>query len=183
MIQDLLIPLATVGLAELGDKSQLSVFLLASKTKRHFSLLLAVMLAFLIADGTAVAAGAWAGNAIPLNLLRTASAAVFIAFGLTALLKKEKETAGEWHSRSAFMSGFLLVFVAELGDKTQIASAIFAAKYNAIMVFAGVMLALLALSITAVYLGKLVASRINTKLMERLGGLLFITIGLSFIFF
>lgn len=183
MLQDLLIPLVTVGLAELGDKSQLSILLLASKTKRHFALLLGVMLAFLIADGMAVATGAFIGDKIPANLLRIASAAVFIGFGMLLLLRHKKEKAENGHWKNAFVSGFALIFVSELGDKTQIATGIFAAKYNAAMVLTGVMLALLLLSIAAIYLGKLAAKRMNRELVEKISGLLFIIIGLSFILF
>lgn len=183
MLQDMLIPLVTVGLAELGDKSQLSIFLLASKTKRHFALLLGVMLAFLIADGAAVAAGAFIGDIIPANLLRISSAAVFIGFGLILLLRHKKEKAEEGHWKNAFVSGFALVLVSELGDKTQIATGIFAAKYNAMMVFAGVMIALLILSLTAVYIGRLTSKKINRRMMEKISGSLFILIGLSFLAF
>ncbi len=183
MLADLIVPLVTIGLAELGDKSQLSILLLSSKTKRHFQLLVGVMLAFLIADGLAVAAGAWIGNAVPVSLLRIASAAVFIAFGLIMLMKKEKENAEDGHSKNAFMSGFLLIFIAELGDKTQLATGLFAAKYNAIFVLAGVMIALLLLSITAIYAGKIAAKKISRKKVSKISGILFILIGLSFLLF
>ena len=58
MISDILLPFITIALAELGDKTQLAVFALASKTKKHLSLLLGAILAFVIADGLAVILGA-----------------------------------------------------------------------------------------------------------------------------
>jgi len=54
MVQDILIPLIVTGLAEFGDKTQLSILLLSSRTKKHLHLLLGVVLAFLIVDGVAV---------------------------------------------------------------------------------------------------------------------------------
>jgi len=59
MLQDILIPLIVVGLAELGDKTQLSTLLLASKTEKHPHLLFGVILAFLLVDGIAILAGDW----------------------------------------------------------------------------------------------------------------------------
>jgi putative Ca2+/H+ antiporter (TMEM165/GDT1 family) len=54
MLADILIPFATIGLAELGDETQLTVLCLSSKTKRHIELLLGIILAFVIADGSAI---------------------------------------------------------------------------------------------------------------------------------
>ena len=65
MLQDILIPLIVVGLAELGDKTQLSTLLLASKTERHLHLFLGTILAFLIVDGIAILAGEWITHIAP----------------------------------------------------------------------------------------------------------------------
>ena len=65
MIQDILVPFLTIGLAELGDKTQLAILCLASKTRRHLQLLLGIILAFVIADGLAVFLGNYITNLIP----------------------------------------------------------------------------------------------------------------------
>ena len=57
-----------VGLAEMGDKTQLSILLLSSRTREYFRLLLGVMLAFLLADGFAILVGSWVTNVIPVHL-------------------------------------------------------------------------------------------------------------------
>jgi putative Ca2+/H+ antiporter (TMEM165/GDT1 family) len=67
------------------------------------------------------------------------------------------------------------------GDKTQIASAIFATEYNPSMVFIGVMLALLILSVMAIFLGKYLSSRIDRRVIARVAGVVFLLIGLSFL--
>jgi putative Ca2+/H+ antiporter (TMEM165/GDT1 family) len=59
MIEDILIPLVAIGLAEMGDKTQLSILLLSSRTDRYLQLLLGVMLAFFIVDGAAILLGSW----------------------------------------------------------------------------------------------------------------------------
>ncbi|MDM7933924.1 MAG: TMEM165/GDT1 family protein, partial [Methanothrix sp.] len=77
------------------------------------------------------------------------------------------------------VSGFSVIFLSEWGDKTQIASALFAAEYGPRMVFFGVMSALLILSVAAVYLGRLLAERIERKVITKAAGTVFLLIGLS----
>lgn len=182
MLGDLLIPLITVGLAELGDKTQLSILLLTSKTKGHFHLLLGVLLAFLIVNGVAVVAGSWITHLLPRIWLEISSGIVFIIFGaLTLRSQVEEERVGNGRFKNAFLTGFSLIFLTEWGDKTQIASALLATKYDPSMVFMGAMIALTALSITAIYLGKGILNRINRKTMMKLSGIIFIIIGLYII--
>ena len=72
------VPLLAVGLAEMGDKTQLSVLLLSSRTREYAQLLAGVMLAFLLVDGFAILVGSWVTNVIPLHLVKLISGAVFI---------------------------------------------------------------------------------------------------------
>jgi putative Ca2+/H+ antiporter (TMEM165/GDT1 family) len=72
-LDEIIIPLLAVGLAEMGDKTQLSILLLSSRTREYFRLLLGVMLAFLLADGIAILVGSWAVNVIPVHLVKLAS--------------------------------------------------------------------------------------------------------------
>jgi len=69
----------------------------------------------------------------------------------------------------------------EWGDKTQIAAAIFATQYNAIFVFIGTMTALLMLSIIAIFFGKIISKRIDKKFVNKIAGIIFIIIGITFI--
>jgi len=91
MLQDIFIPLIVVGLAELGDKTQLSILLLASKTEKHLHLFLGTILAFFIVDGLAILAGEWIAHLVPLNLLNILSGAVFIFFGFTILFFRNEK--------------------------------------------------------------------------------------------
>jgi putative Ca2+/H+ antiporter (TMEM165/GDT1 family) len=176
-----MIPLLAVGLAEMGDKTQLSVLLLSSRTREYAQLLAGIMLAFLLADGFAILVGSWVTNVVPLHLLKLVSGAVFILFGVMILRGDgEEEEVSHLSSRNAFLSGFSMIFLSEWGDKTQIASALFATEYDPIMVFIGVMTALLILSAIAIYLGKLLSSRIDRRQVTRVAGVAFLLIGLSF---
>jgi putative Ca2+/H+ antiporter (TMEM165/GDT1 family) len=70
--------------------------------------------------------------------------------------------------------------MAEWGDKTQIAAAMFATKYDAWMVLLGCMTALTLLSVMAIYLGKFILDKVNPKLMTKIAGAVFILTGMSF---
>ena len=181
-LSDIIIPLLAVGLAEMGDKTQLSILLLSSRTREYAQLLAGVMLAFLLVDGFAILVGSWVTNVIPLHLVKLLSGAVFILFGIMTLRgDQEEEEEGSLSPRNAFVSGFSMIFLSEWGDKTQIASALFATEYDPRLVFVGVMTALLILSILAIYLGKFLASRIDRRLITKAAGIVFLLIGISFV--
>ena len=155
---------------------------MSSKTKKHGFLLLGVLLAFLIVDGIAIAAGSWVTSIIPLQIVKMISGVLFIVFGLVMLMRKEKEVEPKKAYHNAFISGFVLIFLAEWGDKTQIASGLFGTQYDAVMVLCGTILALALVSIMAVYFGKIIAQRINKKMLTRAAAVLFIIMGIVFFF-
>jgi len=177
MIEDFLVPFFAVGLAELGDKTQLSVLLLSSKTDRHFSLLLGVVLAFMVVDGIAIAAGSWVTSVVSPSTLKAVSGVVFLVFGFLILRGGGVADASAMSLRNPFASGFALILLTELGDKTQIACALFATKYGAFMVFLGAVLSLALLSAAAVYLGRSISEKIDRKLMSKVAGGLFLLLG------
>ena len=181
VIQDILLPFLLVGLAELGDKTQLAVLVLSTKTRRYKSLLAGVMLAFILTDGIAILFGNYIAQRIPLDYVRIGAGLMFILFGLMTLFKKDKdEGKGSYELKSPFMSGFWLILVAEMGDKTQLAAALFATQYNPLLVFVGVMLALFILSVMAVYLGKIIMEKVDKRTISTIAGIMFILIGASF---
>jgi len=182
MIPDILIPLIAISLAELGDKTQLSILLLSTKTQKHLHLLLGITLAFLIADGTAILLGTWITNIIPINYLKIASGTIFIILGTLLLIQKQSQNENKLHLKNTFLSGFTLIFISEWGDKTQITSAIFATQYNSTLVLIGTMTALTLLSTLTIYIGKLISEKINKKLVTKTAAIAFIIVGISFIF-
>ncbi|NIO84632.1 MAG: TMEM165/GDT1 family protein, partial [Candidatus Aminicenantes bacterium] len=105
MIQDILIPFIITGLAEFGDKTQLSILLLSSKTKKHLYLLLGVMLAFLIVDGTAVLIGLRITDIVPMRFLKIVSGIIFVIFGVLILRAKEVKGESKLYSGNLFFSG------------------------------------------------------------------------------
>jgi len=181
IIEDIFIPLFAIALAELGDKTQISILILSSKTRKHLQLLIGVILAFIIVDGIAILAGSWVTTIVPINILKIISGTVFIFFGLLMLFKKDKDEEKKTYDKNIFVAGFLLIMLTEWGDKTQIAAALFSINYNPIMVLIGTILALTFLSIIAIYFGKFISKRINEKLITKTGGVAFIILGIFFL--
>jgi len=177
MVQEILIPFVSIGLAELGDKTQLAVLCLASKTRKYLQLLTGVVLAFVVADGLAILLGNFITEHVPMLYIKIVSGVVFIVFGILTLLKTKADDP-RCDLRQPFASGFGLVLVSEVGDKTQIASCLFAAKYSAVMVFIGVIAALTLLSVLAVYLGRFIALKVNRRVISRIAGAVFIVLGI-----
>jgi putative Ca2+/H+ antiporter (TMEM165/GDT1 family) len=114
--------------------------------------------------------------------VKIASGILFIIVGLAILLRKEKGDTKKKFYSSPFVSGFTLILLAEWGDKTQIASALFATKYNALFVLLGTMSALLIVSITAVYFGRFIADHINKNVLNKIVAIAFIIMGIIFFF-
>jgi len=182
VIDDIFVPLVFIVLSELGDKTQLSILLLSSKTKKYWHLLAGIILAFIIVDGVAILAGEWLANIVPTRIVKISAAVIFIIVGIFILLFDKERTKTNLQIKNPFYFGFGLVFLAEWGDKTQIASGLFATKYNGFMVFIGVMLALTIVSSATVFLSTYISNFLKEKTLNRIVGILFILIGFSFLF-
>jgi putative Ca2+/H+ antiporter (TMEM165/GDT1 family) len=144
-------------------------------------LLLEFIHAFLIVDGITIATGSWVTSISPIRIVKIIYGIMFIVFGLVILIRKEKEFKPKKFYNNAFISGFVLILFAE-EDKTQIASALFGTKYNAVMMLSGTMIALTLISIMAVYFGKVIAERINKKMLTRFAAVIFIIMCVVFFF-
>lgn len=179
---DFLIPFVTIGLAELLDKSQLSILLLSSRTKNYFQLFLGVMLAFLVIDGSAVLIGTYATSFLPLGITKFIAAGLFIIFGLLSLRESGKEKVEEISPKNIFLTGFSMVAIAEFGDKTQIATALFATEFNPVLVLVGVLTALALLTILTILIGQSLIKLISKKTINKVAGVIFILLGIVFLF-
>ncbi|MEM2942740.1 MAG: TMEM165/GDT1 family protein [Candidatus Bathyarchaeia archaeon] len=177
----MLIPIVTVLLAELGDKTQISILLLSSEERRRLRLLLGVLTAFLVVDGFAVLIGSRVMVLAPLNVLKVLSLVIFVVFGVLKLRERGVEGGGLFYSGEPFLSGFVLVGVAEWGDKTQIVSGLLAAKYDALMVLIGTMIGLGLVSTIMIWLGKSILSKIDRRIMTKVAGATLILVGISFL--
>lgn len=181
MVTDILVPLIVVGIAELGDKSQLALLLLSTRTKNHLALLLGALLGFFIIDGVAIVLGGTVLKYVPKEVMTTLAALLFIGMGIYILLQKEEKKKSPTTPHSPFLSGLTIILIFEWGDKTQIASALLAANYNGWLVFLGVMIAMTILCTTAIYVGKYIAKLADSNLIQKVAGITFIALGLTFL--
>jgi len=179
MIVDILLPFASVALAEIGDKTQLAVLLLATNTRHHGRLFLGVMSGFAAADAIAVALGSTAAKTIPHDIISAASGVIFLAFGLKMMFDKSGGIDGKISQRGPFLSGLILIGVSEMGDKTQIAAMLFATKYDALIVFASVLAALAVLSYATIHVGSKIAGSLPKKRLNEAAAILFLVLGLA----
>ena len=169
--------LTTFGLifvAELPDKTAYTVLLLASRG-RPLLVLAGAWAAFLVQGFVAVALGEVIGR-LPPEAIRWTTASLFLAFGLFLLLGKEPEEAPPPRSkRKTLLEAFVLVFLAELADATQIGTAALVARlHDRWSVLAGSTLALWAVSALAVTLGATVGARLPRHALRQMAGATFL---------
>lgn len=167
--------LGLVGLAELGDKTQLVCMTLAA---RHPGppVLLGAVLAFAVLNLLAVIFGAAVAVWLPRWLVAAMVALLFAVFGLHALRAAGAEAVEveERDGRSVLLSTFVLIFLAELGDKTQLAVAGLASTHDALAVWTGGTLALAGVSALGILAGRTVLRRLPTRVLHLTGGVLFL---------
>jgi putative Ca2+/H+ antiporter (TMEM165/GDT1 family) len=169
--------LGLVALAELGDKTQIVCMTLAA---RHPAtpVLLGAVLAFAVLNLLAVLFGAAAAVWLPEWLVATVVAILFAIFGLRALREADEETVEvqERDGRSVFLSAFALIFLAELGDKTQLAVAGLAGTQAALPVWIGGTLALASTSALGVLAGQTLLRRLPVRVLHQVSGGLFLVL-------
>jgi Ca2+/H+ antiporter, TMEM165/GDT1 family len=164
-----------IFLAELPDKTAFTVLLLASR-RRPLPVLLGAWTAFFAQGLVALALGTLIAR-LPPQAVRWAAAAVFLGFGLVLLLREEApEQEKERAPHRAFIEAFALIFLAEMGDATQIGTALLVARFPAarLSVFIGSTLALWAVGALAVTVGATVGSRLPRRALRKMAGLAFI---------
>ncbi len=168
-----------IFIAELGDKTQLSVISL-SCNYRWQHVFVGAMLAFLVVDGVSVAIGGTLLALVPLSIVQVVSGVVFIIFGIVPHLRKEKNNdiyPMKKRRNIPLISSFLLIALMELGDKTQILTLTLAAQSSPIPVLIGMLSAFLLLTGAAVFLGAKLVSKLPTKLLKIGTSVLFIVLG------
>lgn len=180
MIQDFLIPFATIALAEMGDKTQLAMMALAAKYRHTMQIFLGAMLASVIVDGSAVALGSYFSKYLPTKAVSIAAGTLFILFGIYSLLAKEEEGGkiAVVSKRSVFIAAFALFFVSEFGDKSQLAALLFGTQYNLLLTILGTLMAIAVLLALMLATGRYIRAHINEKKIKLLSSALFILIGL-----
>lgn len=171
-----------IFLAELGDKTQLTAMALAThfSWKRTFA---GIAAAFALLNIGAVLAGTILSGLFHQHMLwiKLASALLFFCFGIASLRSKgydpEEEEAEEsrFRKRGPIVTSFCMIFLAELGDKTQLVTASLAAQHDSpLAVFAGSTLALWSVSLIGIFLGRQLTRFVSLSSIHRGAGVLFL---------
>jgi putative Ca2+/H+ antiporter (TMEM165/GDT1 family) len=169
-----------VALAELGDKTQLTVICL-SANKRARTVFIGAVLAFALVDGLSALIGGTIAVFIPAQWIGIGAGVAFLAFGVYSLLSKSEEVKVDDRPLNVAHS-FSLIALMELGDKTQLSVIALAAEYDApLMVFAGVMFALALLTAVGIAAGTVISRFIPMKYVKTGSGLVFIVFGILFL--
>jgi putative Ca2+/H+ antiporter (TMEM165/GDT1 family) len=179
-VEALFISTGVVALAEIGDKTQLLAFILAARFKKPIPIIAGILCATLVNHGLAGALGAWITSVVSPELMRWVLGGSFIAMAIWTLIpdkieEEETQVAKRW---GVFGATLITFFLAEMGDKTQLATIALAAHYGApLLVIAGTTLGMLVADVPAVFVGSQFASKIPMKLVHSIAAGIFAVMG------
>ena len=179
-MEALYISTGVVALAEMGDKTQLLAFILAARFKKPVPIILGILCATLVNHGLAGALGAWITSVISPDTMRWVLGLSFIAMAIWTLIpdKIEEEETQVAQKLGVFGATLVTFFLAEMGDKTQIATVALAAHYGApLLVVIGTTLGMLIADVPAVFVGNKFAEKIPMKLVHSIAAGIFALMG------
>ena len=176
-----LVSTGIVALAEIGDKTQLLAFILAAKFRKPAPIIIGILIATLANHGFAGAVGAWVTTLLGPETLRWVLGVSFIAMAIWTLVPdKLDEDDAKLAQLGVFGTTLVAFFLAEMGDKTQIATIALAAQYQSLaMVVAGTTLGMMLANVPAVILGDRIANRIPVRLVHGIAAAIFAVLGVA----
>lgn len=176
-----LVSTGLVAVAEIGDKTQLLALLLAARYRRPLPIILGILVATLANHALAGIAGAWAGGLLEGPWLRWAVGVSFLAVGAWALVPDrlgDDDASARALGAGAFMAALVCFFLAEMGDKTQVATILLAARFDALaLVVAGTTLGMMLANVPVALFGHAVAERVPAKPIRVAAAALFVGLG------
>lgn len=181
-MQTLLLSTGVVTLAEIGDKTQLLAFILATRFKKPIPIILGILCATIVNHALAGAVGAWITTAISPQALRWILGISFIAMAVWTMIpdKIEEEETQLGRKFGVFGATLVTFFLAEMGDKTQLATVALAAKSAfPIEVVIGTTLGMMIADVPAVILGKQLGQRVSMRLVHTIAACIFLVLGIA----
>src|SRR3954468_22193270 len=170
-----------VALAEMGDKTQLLSLLLAARFRRPWPIVAGILVATLVNHGLAGALGAWVTANVGPDVLRWILGISFIAMAIWMLIpdKLDEDDAPKGASRlGVFATTVVAFFLAEMGDKTQVATVMLAARFNAwAAVVAGTTLGMMLANVPAVWFGDRLVRKVPIRLVHLVSAAIFLVLG------
>jgi Ca2+/H+ antiporter, TMEM165/GDT1 family len=181
-MEALFVSLATVAIAEMGDRTQLLSLVLATHYRKPWPILAGILLATLANHAAAGLIGIWFGAFLSPALLDGVVGAGMLGMALWTLKPDRLEEGESVSRRGAFLATLVAFFLAEIGDKTQIATVALAAGYaNLGAVVIGTTAGMLLANAPVVFLGKAFADRLPMGAIHRAAAALFAVLGLVFL--
>lgn len=168
-----------VFVSEMGDKTQLLALVLAARFKKPVPIMFGILVATLLNHALASYVGSFVSGYISQNILKWVLAATFIGFGLWMLIPDKEDEVKTENKYGPFLTTTVLFFIAEMGDKTQLATLALGANYSApLAVTAGTTLGMLGADGLAVIFGHKFTEKIPMKWVHRFASALFILFGM-----
>ncbi len=176
-----LISTGIVALAEIGDKTQLLAFVLAARYRQPALIIVGILLATLANHALAAALGAWVAAQVAPEVLRWVLGLSFIAMAVWTLIPDKLDEEDTRYGRWGVLGvTFVTFFLAEMGDKTQVATAALAAQYAAFVpVVAGTTLGMMIANVPAVLVGERFTRVVSIRLVHTLAAVLLAVIGVA----
>jgi putative Ca2+/H+ antiporter (TMEM165/GDT1 family) len=167
-----------VAAAEMGDKTQLLAFSLASRYRRPWVVMAGILAATVLNHALASALGTWISEHVPARAMAGVLAATFVGFGWWTLRPDRLDAGGGAGRLGPFLGTAVLFFFAEMADKTQLATMALAARYQTVVpVTIGTTLGMLASDGLAVFLGERIAARVQARWIRMAAAGLFFAFG------
>ncbi|MBV8617902.1 MAG: TMEM165/GDT1 family protein [Curvibacter sp.] len=176
-----LVSTGIVALAEMGDKTQLLSLVLAARFRRPWPIILGILVSTVVNHGLAGALGAWITGALSPQLLRWLLGASFLAMAAWMLVpdKLDDEDSPAPARFGVFGTTVVAFFLAEMGDKTQIATVMLAARYDAwASVVAGTTLGMMLANTPVVLLGGRITRLVPMRVVHGVSAAIFVALGL-----
>ena len=180
-MQAFLLSTGIVALAEMGDKTQLLALVLAARFKKPWPIVWGILVATVLNHAMAGALGAWVTTQISPQTLRYILGASFIAMAVWMLVPDKLDDAADSKKPrfGVFGTTVVLFFLAEMGDKTQIATVMLAAQYNAwFAVVAGTTLGMMLANAPVVWLGERMTRLVPLRVVHLVSAAIFLGLGL-----
>lgn len=167
---------------EMGDKTQLLALVLAARFKKPWTILLGVFIATLLNHALAAWAGAALSALVSPTTLKWSLAIIFFAFAAWILIPDKEEELKQVSSFGALVTTIIAFFIAEMGDKTQLATIALGARYDSTtLVTIGTTLGMLGSNALAIFLGEKLLKRIPMKWVRIFASVLFVLFGIGII--
>jgi len=180
-LEAFLVSTSVVALAEIGDKTQLLAFILAAKFQKPLPIVAAIFLATLANHAFAGAIGSWLTSILGPGVLRWVLGVSFLAMAVWTLIPDRFEARDARLARyGVFGTTLIAFFLAEMGDKTQVATIALAAQYRSLVaVVLGTTLGMMIANVPAVLIGDRIAHRMPVRLVRTVAATIFAILGIA----